>query len=103
MKVPKFIIENDMLIMGIVELHMDLVLTDDFSVKGGGWWHNDKENKIIYFYSKSYDYGRFNPEDLQKIFTNKSCRQSQKLKDYKWVYSTSESLEDAIKEGTELT
>lgn len=60
---PKFIIENDSLIIGKVEYHRDLA-TDTKNVKGGGWYLM-RENTIV-FYGESFDFGPAKLEDIKK-------------------------------------
>lgn len=48
MKHPKFIIENDNLILGKVQFHKHLA-TDSKGVKGGGWYEFDYEKKCLLF------------------------------------------------------
>lgn len=80
----KFIISEDRFIMGNVTLHMDLIphkRTQDrmsgfqinsnprdhsFRVLGGGRWDTDKENKILYLWGASVDYGYAEPAQIKR-------------------------------------
>ena len=69
-KYPKFIIQDDKLILGMVKFHRDLV-TDVKKVKGGGWWRLNEENKTIILSDKSEDFGRASISDTQSCIKNK--------------------------------
>lgn len=73
---PKFIIENDNLILGKVKYHKQLA-TDPEKVIGGGWFRwNDDKSKII-FHGTSQDFGKANLDVITpciksgSIYTNK--------------------------------
>lgn len=78
---PKFIIEDGSLILGKVTYHKDLV-TDKEKVKGGGFFHFDKETATFCFYGRSNDYGKASMEDIKKciaddlVFSNKYSNNS---------------------------
>lgn len=65
MKHPKFIIENDNLIIGEVEFHRDLA-TNTKDVKGGGWYEFNEETKMFVLYGKSFDFGAANLDDIKR-------------------------------------
>jgi hypothetical protein len=66
----KFIIIDDQVIMGTVEFHRELVgdyhIKQGLKVIGGGSWHFDEENNILYFYGRSDDYGAVTAETFTK-------------------------------------
>ncbi len=92
----KFIISQGMFIMGQVELHRDLC-SDHSETKGGGWWHVDNENKKMYLYSSSEQFGVAKKEDVELAI--KSGRMPMRLKEYDFYYSTSNSLGDVLNNG----
>jgi hypothetical protein len=59
----KFIIYDGDVRLGHVDFHKELG-PDKSLIKGGGWWHYDKENDVIYLYSSSMDFGRVTRENL---------------------------------------
>ena len=74
---PKFIIENDNLILMRVNYHIEIV-SNEKAVKGGGWYIQSINNKTITFYDKSEAYGAAKFEDIKKcvnegkVFTDKN-------------------------------
>jgi len=72
---PKFIIEDDYLILSKVSFHQELV-TDPAKVKGGGWFRYLGQTDMFIFYGDSHDYGKAELEDIinciksNKVFTN---------------------------------
>ena len=88
---PKFIIKGDELRIGRVGKHEELAGNDDSDVKGGGWWHYDKETNILYLYGSSFDYGQVKAEDFEDIWVQPS------LENAKIFFSLEESLNDARK------
>lgn len=91
MSYPKFIIEGDSLIMGMVEYHKSLV-TDRSKVKGGGWFRFKKETNTFEFQGSSHDFGEARIEDIQKciesdqVFSSPAKIQSI-AKDHNFVYN----------------
>ena len=75
-KYPKFIVEDDFIIIGKVDYHNKLV-TNKEKVKGGGWFKWSKDKSTLIFYGDSHEFGKFNPKDIidcvekDKVFTNK--------------------------------
>jgi len=63
----KYIINDGELILGDVEFHYEL-LGDRIKNKtiGGGRWHLDEENNIMYFYDRSCEFGRVTEEQFNK-------------------------------------
>jgi len=81
---PKFIIENDELILGKVTYHKELA-TDVKNVKGGGWWFFNNSKNHFQFFGDSQDFGRVKIEDIRKcvlekkIFTDSFINISEKF------------------------
>ena len=67
-KFPKFIIEDDCLILAKVSYHKNLV-TDKAKVKGGGWFRFVQETNTFIFHGDSQDFGKAKMEDIQKCIT----------------------------------
>lgn len=73
---PKFVIEDDCLILSKVSYHRELI-SDESKVKGGGWYRYNNENKCFIFSGESHDFGKASFEDIKeciinnKVFTNK--------------------------------
>jgi len=68
---PKFIIEDNCLIMSRVSLHEHLAINKKL-VKGGGWYDYDAETKTYTFKGKSIEFGAATVEDIRKCIENKS-------------------------------
>lgn len=95
----KFLINDNKLKMMNVECHFEMA-KDHSTTKGGGWWHLDRKNKIVYLYASSIDYGQAKREDLEVLI---------KAEEYPWsfdehtfIHSYSDSLEDAMRDGVVL-
>lgn len=77
---PKFIIEDDSLIISKVSYHKHIA-TDVSKVKGGGWFkwveQGEGEKRMLVFYGESTDFGKATIEDIKEciqsgnVFTNK--------------------------------
>ena len=93
---PKYIIEDNNLILSKVGLHKELVTNDDL-VKGGGWFRMNNDTKTFTFHGESFQYGRASLEDVKmcieadKVFTNKH-RTHSIANDFKFVYDTQSEL-----------
>jgi len=48
-----------------INYHSELV-KDRSTAKGGGRWHLDEENKTLYLWGASSDFGYAKPEDIKK-------------------------------------
>lgn len=92
---PKFIIEKDpdlgyCIIIAKCTYHKQLA-TNPLTVKGGGWWKLDHDNKIGVLFGKSEDFGKATVEDIKKciekknIYTNSSLSYK-KFEDYMFYY-----------------
>lgn len=62
----KFIINDGRLKMAVVDQHADIA-SDHSTTNGGGWWHMDTENKIIWLYGRSMRFGSAPRSELKKI------------------------------------
>jgi hypothetical protein len=90
---PKFIINNGNLTMGHVEFHRELS-RDHSTTKGGGWFHLDKENKKLYLYDESMDFGPCARPDVQLAVTEGLL--SPFLEDFAIYFLETHSLETAL-------
>jgi len=69
---PKWIIQDGELRMGRVVMHEELATKDGSKPLGGGLWFFDMDNKIMYLYGKSIDYGQVKAEDFEDIWVRPS-------------------------------
>lgn len=87
---PKFIIEDDRLIISKVTYHKDMV-TNVEKVRGGGWFRYNADTKTFIFHGDSHDFGKAKMEDVarcvadDKVFTNRYSPRSIAT-DYKFAY-----------------
>lgn len=82
---PKFIIENDAMVIGKCTYHKQLLVNenDKENIKGGGWWRVDKDNpRHFILHGDSHDYGKASIEDI------KNCLSSNKVFDNKYTEIT---------------
>lgn len=70
MDLPKFIIQDNEMRLGRVELHEELADKNGGEVIGGGRWFANRD--YILFYHKSYDYGTVTPKDLETCYMRAS-------------------------------
>ncbi len=97
-KYPKFVIEDNSLIMSNVQYHKHMV-TDPTKVNGGGWfrWLRMEDKDILIFYGDSTDFGKAKIEDIKrcveedKVYTNTS-KQNSIAKNHKIAYFTDTEL-----------
>lgn len=69
----KWIINDGDLILGRVELHEELVGSrEKGKTVGGGRWHYDRDNNIIYFYGASIDFGQVTEEQFNEAWKQPS-------------------------------
>lgn len=61
---PKFIVEGNNLVIGKCTFHKQLA-TDPANVKGGGMWDWDRDQKEVFLYGDSVDFGFAKPEDIK--------------------------------------
>ena len=59
----KFVVCEDRIIWGRSALHRDLTKK---KILSGGWWFVDLEEKVLYLYGKSEDFGQFTKEQAEK-------------------------------------
>lgn len=69
---PKWIIQDGDLRMGRVVNHSNLADKDRPKPLGGGLWFFDMDEKIMYLYGKSYDYGQVKVKDFENIWVQPS-------------------------------
>jgi len=67
---PKFIIQKGEFRMGRAEMHVDLSSKAIERPIGGGWWHLNREDKIMYLFDKSIDFGSVSSEDVVKSISD---------------------------------
>lgn len=89
----KFIIYDGSIRIGHVDFHKELG-PDKSLIKGGGWWHWDRENNIMYLYSSSQDFGYVTRENLIDAIQNGMMRPS--LEKTKFFHSFSDFIDDAM-------
>lgn len=95
---PKFVIEDDALILGMITYHHELVI-DKSKVKGGGWFRYEEKNNRFVFYGESEDFKGARLEDIRqcikegKVFTNKFQTHSIAHK-HKFAYDTQSEIID---------
>lgn len=89
----KFIIYDNHIRLGHVDFHKELG-PDKSLIKGGGWWHWDKEKDIMYLYSSSADFGYVNRETLIDAIENGMMRPS--LQKTKFFHSFFDFLDAAM-------
>jgi len=95
----KFIIADDQLIMGHVDLHRELY-KDTSKILGGGWWYINKERTKAYLYSKSFDFGRVTKDQLVSALENSYLSGGvDKMEIY---FSESDELSEAIEHGEQI-
>jgi len=88
---PKFIIEEDNLIIAKCTYHKQLAINED-KVKGGGWFRYDKANNAFILSGSSHDFGSAKIEDIKKcielgnVYGN--TRRSRKMDNHKFIYDT---------------
>lgn len=91
--VKKFILSDGIFKMSAnVKFHQDLV-KDRTTTKGGGRWHLDTENKILYLWDTSHDFGPANKKDIKEYLSNSFMA---RLCNHKVMYSN--CLSDTLPE-----
>lgn len=97
----KFIIQDDFLKVGNVEMHFELKSKQsDKPVIGGGYWYVDKDRTTIYFYGKSIDFGKVTKEDLRHVKTNGMFSPSIEKLQWKWI--DSDNITDVLERGENI-
>jgi hypothetical protein len=92
MKYPKFIIENDCLILGKVTYHKELCVNKD-NVAGGGWFMFKPDENLFIFSGESHDFGKARFNKIKECVENKKVFQEsvnrRNLSDkHKFAYNT---------------
>ena len=98
---PKFIIEDNQLILGKVPFHKILGTNLD-KIIGGGWFKFDKENKQLILYGDSHDFGRASKEVIFKAYKENGLGRTQRYVDkfdmkVYYSYELGDELEEIIK------
>jgi hypothetical protein len=88
----KWIVENNEIILGNVDMHCDLSDNRD-DIIGGGYWWIDKNKSMIYLYGKSLEYGKCQMECITSIV--KMGNFDNELNSFIWMFSHEEDLENA--------
>ena len=95
---PKFIIEEENMILKIVKNHRDMA-TNSLKVKGGGSYIFDNETNSFTLYGESYDFGAAKIEDIRKcieegkVYANEKLTSSIAKKNNFSFYNGSEIIE----------
>ena len=93
---PKWIIEGNHLRLGNMEIHSDLA-TNGGRIEGGGFWYIHEQNQTLYLYGSSIDFGQCSIELVKKVYSERNADKD--LFEYKWVFSTYNSLKYAMEDG----
>lgn len=93
--VQKFVINDNYLILGNVELHEDLVKDRDSSkTVGGGRWYYDRDKNTMYFWGKSIQFGQVTREEFDNAIKQPSVERAavvfSYLEDFKAVVKQSQ-------------
>jgi len=96
MKQPKFIICDNTLITGVVELHKDLVKKQMCTIDGGGFWHMVKEDNVMILYGTSQDFKRATYEKIYNAIT--TGRVSISMSKISYFHTVFSSLEYALQD-----
>lgn len=92
---PKFIIEDDALIIGKVKFHKQLAFNEN-DIKGGGMWEWDKEGKTFMLYGESHDFGSVKIGDLRKCIESGNVFLSyyggRKIVDHTFYFNTGSEI-----------
>ena len=89
-KYPKYIVEDNNLILSKVTFHKDMAI-DKEKVVGGGWFDYDNETKTFKFFGDSTDFGKASLEDVKacvkagNVYTNNRMTHSI-ADDHNFVY-----------------
>ncbi len=100
MQKQKWIIESGIFKTDKFDFHSEIADNPNSQKICGGFLYIDLEKKILYLFSKSSAYGSCSKELLTKIYTNKQF--PPELANYKWKFSKSDSLEEAIADSLNL-
>lgn len=109
----KFIVTDTRMLMGNVDYHKDLLPkkgnltgtpmihsilmdrmhnhhqaeTPEENIKGGGWWHIDHEDKALYLWGASSDFGPAFQDDIVEAIDKPDTWLSPSIEGYKVMYS----------------
>jgi len=96
----KFILTEKELRVGAVSLHRHMLTESEqfcsLKVLGGGWFSADNVNKILYFFGTSHEFGQCSIEQLKEYRAKNEHIFGKKGKDFRWIFSNENSLEEAI-------
>lgn len=81
----KFIINDGWLIMGDVKAHCELAREHD-TTKGGGLWAVDLDNRTVYLFSASTEYGAARKEDIKEVLVAGNYSEGLKGFQFRWSY-----------------
>ena len=103
----KFIIQDNTLKLGNVDMHYELKNKEgDIKVIGGGYWYLDKDKTTIYLYGKSIDFGKVTIEDLKEVKENGIYSPFLESLEWKWLDSNkiddlffSNKIDDVLENG----
>lgn len=101
---PKWIIEDNSLIIGKVSFHRQLAQNVN-NVKGGGWFEYDSETNAFILYGRSEDFGMVSKETVHDAVSRGYIGRylkDKRYKDHKIYFSSSGRLEDALNNLEEL-
>lgn len=94
----KFIVIDNQVIMGNHEYHNEMIPRSMREAKikpiGGGRWHWDTDNDIVYLYGASLDFGYVTVEQFKTAFDNSMI--SPFMDDSEILFSSKIKLEDAM-------
>ena len=89
----KFIIENDKIILGNVDIHSELMQTDNKqSVKGGGFCLYDRKSNTFILFGGSSEFGKAKIQDIKpvifnnKVYTNTGVLDDKLLNNYEYNF-----------------
>ena len=95
---PKWIIEDDSLIIGKCIYHKDLA-SNLKNIKGGGWFVYDGKLDGFVLYGSSFDFGKAKLDDIKDAVLKKNIGrfvEDDRYSDYKIYYSDTENLSEAL-------
>ena len=97
----KFIIQDDYLRVGNVEMHFELESKQsDSPVIGGGYWYIDEDRTTIFLYGKSIDFGKVTIDDLRRVKTKGMSAPS--LEKLQWKWFDSDNITDVLERGENI-
>ncbi len=94
---PKFIVNENRLIIGMAFQHRMLARNHN-STLGGGWWHIDEATQRIWLYASSQVFGPVKKEILKEII----AKGNHDYPGYSFYFSRESSLEAAMENSERL-